>query len=164
MRIEVICTGDEVLTGKIVNSNFSYMAQKLEDYGFPVKWGVTVGDDRADLLDAFLQAGQRADVVIVNPTRVAVALKYDGLANAAPMVLAMGQRKLAQRIREVAGRSGIPIVENRLVARALLATAKVGKPIPPALYAAVAEILAWVYRRGRGHTALPGADALRTAP
>ncbi len=66
MHIEVICTGDEVLTGKIVNSNFSYMAQKLEDYGFSVKWGITVGDDRADLLDAFQQAGQRADVVIVN--------------------------------------------------------------------------------------------------
>ena len=66
MHIEVICTGDEVLTGKIVNSNFSYMAQKLEDYGFPVKWGVTVGDDRTDLLDAFRQAGERAGVVIVN--------------------------------------------------------------------------------------------------
>ena len=46
MRIEIICTGDEVLTGKIVNTNFSYMSQKLEDVGLSVYWGTTVGDDR----------------------------------------------------------------------------------------------------------------------
>jgi nicotinamide-nucleotide amidase len=66
MRIEIICTGDEVLTGKIVNTNFSYMSQKLEDVGLSVHWGTTVGDDRESLLAAFLHAGQRADAVIVN--------------------------------------------------------------------------------------------------
>ena len=66
MLIEIICTGDEVLTGKIVNSNFSYMAQKLEDVGLAVRWGTTVGDDRETLLAAFQQAGARADAVIVN--------------------------------------------------------------------------------------------------
>src|SRR5579863_227741 len=66
MLIEVICTGDEVLSGKIVNSNFSYMTQKLEDVGLSVRWGTTVGDDRETLLDAFLHAGKRADAVIVN--------------------------------------------------------------------------------------------------
>src|ERR687884_1686346 len=66
MQIEVICTGDEVLTGKIVNTNFSYIAQKLEDVGLAVRWGTTVGDDRDTLLTAFLEAGQRADAVIVN--------------------------------------------------------------------------------------------------
>jgi nicotinamide-nucleotide amidase len=66
MRIEIICTGDEVLTGKIVNTNFSYMAQKLEDVGLSVHWGTTVGDDRDSLLAAFLHAGGRADAVIVN--------------------------------------------------------------------------------------------------
>jgi nicotinamide-nucleotide amidase len=66
MRIEIICTGDEVLTGKIVNTNFSYIAQKLEDVGLSVCWGTTVGDDRETLLSAFLQAGERADAVIVN--------------------------------------------------------------------------------------------------
>ena len=66
MRIEVICTGDEVLTGKIVNTNFSYISQKLEDFGFSVSWETTVGDERASLLAAFQLAGQRADVVIVN--------------------------------------------------------------------------------------------------
>ncbi len=66
MRIEIICTGDEVLTGKIVNTNFSYMTQKLEDYGLSVSWGTTVGDDREELLAAFRMAGERADAVIVN--------------------------------------------------------------------------------------------------
>ena len=66
MRIEIICTGDEVLTGKIVNTNFSYMSQKLEDVGLAVQWETTVGDNREELLRAFQLAGQRADAVIVN--------------------------------------------------------------------------------------------------
>jgi nicotinamide-nucleotide amidase len=66
MRIEIICTGDEVLTGKIVNTNFSYISQKLEDVGLSIRWGTTVGDDRDTLLQAFRAAGQRADAVIVN--------------------------------------------------------------------------------------------------
>jgi nicotinamide-nucleotide amidase len=66
MRIEIICTGDEVLTGKIVNTNFGYMAQKLEDVGLDVYWGTTVGDDRQNLLTAFRLAAERADAVIVN--------------------------------------------------------------------------------------------------
>ena len=66
MRIEVICTGDEVLTGKIVNTNFSYISQKLEDVGLAVSAETTVGDDRESLLRAFREAGQRADAVIVN--------------------------------------------------------------------------------------------------
>ena len=66
MHIEIICTGDEVLTGKIVNTNFSYMSQKLEDVGLSVRWETTVGDDRESLLRAFQLAGDRADAVIVN--------------------------------------------------------------------------------------------------
>jgi nicotinamide-nucleotide amidase len=66
MLIEIICTGDEVLTGKIVNTNFSYISQKLEDVGLSVRWGTTIGDDRETLLAAFLHAGERADAVIVN--------------------------------------------------------------------------------------------------
>lgn len=90
---------------------------------------------------------RKADVVITNPTHIAIALKYDPMAGAAPVVLAMGERKLAQRIKELAKQHGVPTVENRPLARALLATAKVGKQIPADLYAAVAEVLAWVYRR-----------------
>ena len=64
MSIEIICTGDEVLTGKIVNSNFSYISQKLEDVGLTVRWGTTVGDDRESLLAAFRQAGERAGALL----------------------------------------------------------------------------------------------------
>src|SRR6266508_4497407 len=66
VRIEIICTGDEVLTGKIVNTNFSYMSQKLEDVGLSVRWETTVGDDRESLRRAFQLAAERADAVIVN--------------------------------------------------------------------------------------------------
>jgi nicotinamide-nucleotide amidase len=66
MRIEIICTGDEVLTGKIVNTNWSWMAQKLEDFGLAVACGAIVGDDRDELLAAFRLAGAHADAVIVN--------------------------------------------------------------------------------------------------
>ena len=62
----MLCTGDEILSGKTVNTNYSYMARKLQDHGFSVTWGTTVGDDRESLLDAFLRAGSRADAVIVN--------------------------------------------------------------------------------------------------
>ena len=66
MHIEILCTGDEILTGKTVNTNYSHMAQRLEEVGLAVAWGTTVGDDRESLLAAFRQASERADVVIVN--------------------------------------------------------------------------------------------------
>ena len=66
MRLEIICTGDEVLTGKTINTNFSYMSQKLSDVGLSVRWETTVGDDRESLLQAFQLASERADAVIVN--------------------------------------------------------------------------------------------------
>ena len=66
MRVEILCTGDEILTGKTINTNYSHMAQRLGDVGLTVHWGTTVGDDRESLLQAFRQAGERADAVIVN--------------------------------------------------------------------------------------------------
>jgi nicotinamide-nucleotide amidase len=66
MRVEILCTGDEILTGKTINTNYSHMARRLGDLGLTVHWGTTVGDDRASLLEAFRQAGERADAVIVN--------------------------------------------------------------------------------------------------
>jgi nicotinamide-nucleotide amidase len=66
MKIEILCTGDEILTGKTVNTNYSHIARRLADTGLDVHWGTTVGDDRASLLQAFRQAGERADAVIVN--------------------------------------------------------------------------------------------------
>jgi flagellar biosynthetic protein FlhB len=88
-----------------------------------------------------------ADVVVTNPTHIAVALKYDPFVSAAPIVLAMGQRKIAQRIKALAFEAGVPVIENKPLARALLATGRVGEPIPAELYVAVAEVLAFVIRR-----------------
>ena len=104
-----------------------------------------------------------ADVVVTNPTHVAVALRYDPEQAGAPIVVAMGERKLAERIKAIAKSAGVPCVENRPVARALLATSKVGKPIAPAMYAAVAEILAWVYRQRAAGLLRPRRDAARAA-
>ena len=91
MRIEIICTGDEVLTGKIVNSNFSSMSQRLEDVGLAVRWGTTVGDDRESLLRAFQLAGERADAVIVNgglgPTVDDLSQEVAAQAAVVPLVL-----------------------------------------------------------------------------
>ena len=98
MRIEVICTGDEVLTGKIINTNFSYMSQKLEDVGLAVQWETTVGDDRESLLLAFRLAGERADAVIVNgglgPT--VDDLSQEVAAQAAGVELALNQEWLTR--------------------------------------------------------------------
>ncbi len=94
-----------------------------------------------------LQDVPTADVVVVNPTHVAVALKYDIDVAPAPIVVAMGERKLAERIKALAFAANVPVIENRAVARALLATATVGQMVPSALYAVVAEILAFVYRQ-----------------
>lgn len=96
-----------------------------------------------------LQAVPKADVVITNPTHVAVAIQYDPEQSPAPIVVAMGERKLAERIRKIARDNGVPTIENKPVARALLATCRVGRAIPPVLYAAVAEILA--FEIGRAH-------------
>jgi flagellar biosynthetic protein FlhB len=88
-----------------------------------------------------------ADVVITNPTHIAVALRYDPDIAPAPIVVAIGQRKVAERIKQIARENGIPTIENRPLARALLASATVGTMIPGELYVAVAEILAFVFRR-----------------
>jgi nicotinamide-nucleotide amidase len=66
MRIEILCTGDEILTGKTINTNYGHIARRLVDVGLGVHWGTTVGDDRESLLQAFRQASERADAVIVN--------------------------------------------------------------------------------------------------
>jgi len=94
-----------------------------------------------------MQAVPKADVVITNPTHIAVALVYDPFKAPAPIVVALGQRKVAERIKAVAREHGIPCIENKPLARALLASARVGQMIPSELYIAVAEILAFVIRR-----------------
>ena len=87
-----------------------------------------------------------ADVVITNPTHFAVAIKYDREKEAAPIVVAKGVDHLAQKIKNLAKENNVEIVENKPLARALYNTVEVGKEIPPELYQAVAEILAFVYK------------------
>jgi len=87
-----------------------------------------------------------ADVVVTNPTHIAVALKYDTESMAAPIVLAKGQRLIAEKIKAIAKEHDIPIIENKPLARSLFKLVDVGDFIPATLYRAVAEVLAFVYR------------------
>lgn len=97
-----------------------------------------------------MQDVPKADVVVTNPTHLAVALSYSGEAGSAPIVLAKGRGFVAQRIREIAKENGVPVVERKPLARALFASVEVGKEIPYELFKAVAEVLAYVYRiRGK---------------
>ncbi len=96
-----------------------------------------------------LAAVQTADVVVTNPTHFAVALKYERGVDQAPVVLAKGENRFAQRIKALAAEHGVPTVENKPVARMLYAMGKVGETIPAELYQAVASILAVVYRTHR---------------
>lgn len=92
-----------------------------------------------------MQQLPEADVVITNPTHYAVAIKYDADKYDAPYVLAKGENYLAQRIKDVARENNIEIVENKPLARMLYANVEVGGLVPPELYQAVAEVLAFVY-------------------
>jgi flagellar biosynthesis protein FlhB len=99
-----------------------------------------------------MQNVPEADVVITNPTRLAIALKYDSSSMTAPKVIAKGSRKIAQKIREVASEHGIPVLENKELARNLYSLVEVGQEIPPALYQVVAELLAYIYRLKSNYT------------
>jgi flagellar biosynthetic protein FlhB len=87
-----------------------------------------------------------ADVVVVNPTHYAVALRYDESEDRAPIVLAKGVDESAEKIREVARKHGVPILPRPPLARALHKNVKEGHPVPANLFKAVAEVLAYVYR------------------
>jgi len=100
---------------------------------------------RAMAMRRMMQEVPHADVVITNPTHLAVALKYDK-SMSAPVVVAKGQGLVAEKIREIAREHGVTIVENKSLARTLYATLDIGQTIPPELYQAVAEVLAYVYR------------------
>ena len=92
-----------------------------------------------------MQAIPKADVVITNPTHYAVAIRYDTEVAPAPIVVAKGSDYLAQKIKQIARENNVEIVEDKPLARMLLANVDVDKQIPPELYQAVAEILAMVY-------------------
>lgn len=93
-----------------------------------------------------MQVLPRADVVITNPTHFAVALQYDASTMSAPMVIAKGQDRMAQRIKEAAREHNIVIVENKPLAQSLFSSTEIGDAVPVELFQAVAEVLAFVYK------------------
>ncbi|MCX7014526.1 MAG: EscU/YscU/HrcU family type III secretion system export apparatus switch protein [Candidatus Sumerlaeota bacterium] len=92
-----------------------------------------------------MAAVKTADVVVTNPTRYAVALRYDAAKDAAPRLVAKGARLMAQRIKDEAAKHKVPVVEDRFVARSIYFNVKIGQEVPASLFRAVAEILAYVY-------------------
>lgn len=97
-----------------------------------------------------MQEVPKATVIIANPTHVAIALRYEAGVVSAPVVIAKGENLLAQRIKAVAAQHGVPIIEDRPLARALLKTTQIGQEIPFEFYRAVAEILALLYKQRAG--------------
>jgi flagellar biosynthetic protein FlhB len=114
--------------------------------GDPLVRGKIKQIQRKLAMSRMMQEVPKADVVITNPTHVAVALKYDKASMAAPVVLAKGYDDVAQRIKAIAAQHDIPMVENVPLARALAKDVEVGKPISTKWYQAVAEVLALVYK------------------
>ncbi len=125
------------------------LKEEVRQYGLPA-------EVKAALRRRQMQAARRrmmaavpeADVVIANPTHFAVALRYDG-ARPAPEVIAKGKDLIALQIRRIAQENDVPIVSDPPLARALHASVEVGQAIPEELYAAVARVLAFVYRLAR---------------
>jgi flagellar biosynthesis protein FlhB len=106
---------------------------------------------RKMILQRIHQSVPKADVVITNPTELAIALKYDPTTMGAPQVVAKGAGFLAARIRQLAVQHGVPIVERKPLAQALYKTVDVGREVPADFYQAIAEILAYVYElAGKG--------------
>ncbi len=101
---------------------------------------------RRSLLARVMEAVPQADVVLVNPTHFAVAIKYDAATAPAPIVLAKGADLIALRMREIAVEHGVPVIENPPLTRAIYQAVDVGREISAELYEAVAEVLAFVYR------------------
>jgi flagellar biosynthetic protein FlhB len=106
-----------------------------------------------------IQAVPKADFVLMNPTHYAVAVQYDDKTMHAPRVISKGADLLAFKIRDVAKEHAIPVLQSPVLARALFANAEIDQDIPTSLYAAVAQVLAYIYRLKaamRGDGPLPG--------
>jgi flagellar biosynthetic protein FlhB len=111
---------------------------------------------RDRLRKRMIAAVPRATVVIANPTHFAVALRYVREEGGAPLVLAKGQDLIALKIREIATEHGIPIVEDKALARSLYQAVEVDKMIPPEFYKAVAQIIFFVMSQRQARTSPAG--------
>lgn len=114
--------------------------------GDPFIKGKIKEKQRQMAMSRMMQEVPQADVVITNPTHYAVALKYDRDSNEAPKVVAKGRDLIAQKIKEIARENEVHIIENKPLARSLYDSCELGDEIPPRLYEAVADVLAYVYK------------------
>ncbi|WP_139998371.1 flagellar biosynthesis protein FlhB [Paenibacillus paridis] len=118
--------------------------------GDPIIKGRIRERQRRMALQRMMQEVPKADVIITNPTHFAIALKYDATKMEAPKIIAKGMDHVALRIKEIAKENGVVTMENKPLARALYERAEIGDVIPPDLFQAVAEVLAYVYKmKGR---------------
>jgi flagellar biosynthetic protein FlhB len=125
-----------------------------KNYGLPPEVRAQIRRRQVQAARARMMAAvPQADVVVTNPTHFAVALKYDG-TKTAPEVIAKGQDLIALQIRRIATENDVPIVENPPLARSLHKAVEVGQLIPPDMFAAVAQVLAFVYRTARRRRAM----------
>jgi flagellar biosynthetic protein FlhB len=136
--------------------------ESRESEGDPMLRGQIRAKQREVSRRRMLAAVPSADIVVVNPTHYAVAIRYDESAMDAPRVVAKGVDILAARIQAIARESNVPVLEAPPLARALYAHVEIDQEVPRALYAAIAQVLAYVYQLKRwvpGRTAAPQAPA-----
>lgn len=149
----VVGVADAVVARRRVNASLRMTKQEVRDEhrqteGNPEMRSAIRARQRKLSRSRMIAAVAGADVVLTNPTHLAVALRYEPGAPA-PLVVAKGAGTVAERIKEEARRHGVPVMENRPLAQALFRAVDVGDPVPVALWRAVAEVLAVVYRLRR---------------
>ena len=146
----IIAAVDYIYQKRKFNDDIKMTKQEVKDEYKDQEGDPTIkGKQRRRMMEAsqrrMMKKLPEADVVITNPTHYAVAIKYDADMYDAPYVIAKGADHLAQRIKDVAKENNIEIVENKPLARMLYANVEIGQVVPPELYQAVAEVLAFVY-------------------
>ncbi len=151
----VIAVADFAINKRIWYRNLYMTKQQVRDEHRENEGDPTVkGRIKSRMREAFrrrmMSAVRTADVVVTNPTHVAVALKYDRVKMLAPVVVAKGRGFVALRIKEQAKLHRVPVLEDPPLARTLEKLCALGAPVPPALYRAVAEVFAYVFGRRRG--------------
>ena len=159
---------DYFITRREHNESLKMTKQEVRDeskdtQGNPTIKGRIRGLQRQMRRRFMLKAVAKATVVITNPTHYAVALQYTEDMDA-PLVLAKGRNLIAEQIKKLARWEGIPLVENRSLAQSLYKSVEVGQTIPPQLYTAVAEILAFIYRAQAMATAAAAARRSTSTP
>jgi flagellar biosynthesis protein FlhB len=120
--------------------------ERIQSEGNPEMKNAVKARQRATARRRMMAAVPRATVVVTNPTHFAVALEWDEITMDAPILTAKGADLMARRIREVARENDVPIMENPPLARALYEKCELDSPVPPNLYAAVAQVIAFIYK------------------